>query len=208
MKYYLILILLATNALTFGQLPKSRAEERIDELLATGVDSIVSFRSEQILGHLGFPDKDSCFEFETEFVIWTINGITYFQKIATCIGEHGISSYITKSTINKSSQVFQVVAKHQKKIEFEDVHPGVFRWTIDGKEVYEQIRVSHPKIFELKLYLKGDILRRQFENTSLRDSVGRSKNLNYNYNQNTSIVVLKKQIETEISLLETQNAFK
>ena len=208
MKYYLLAILLAANSTTFGQIPKSKAEERIGELIASGIDSLIYFRSEQILGHIGFPDKDSCFEFQTEFFIWTTRRIVYFQKLGTCIGSDGINSYTTLPIVNKSSQVFLLLATHQKKIEFEQIVPGVFKWTIEGKEVFEQIRVSHPKFYELKLYVNGNIISKTFENISLLDSVGQTKNLNYNYNQNTSIRLLKKQIETEISVLETQKAFK
>jgi len=207
MKYYLLSLLIAMNVATFGQIPKSRAEIRIDELEASGVDTIIYFRSERF--DAIFLIEDSCLEFEKEFFIWTHNGATYFEKIATCIDKNAQErSYATRPILNNTSKVFEIITSHYKKLEFEQIVPGVFKWSVDGKEVFEQMRTNHPTMFELIICLRGDRINKRFDKDALADSIGRVKNLNYAYNKSSSISLLKSQIESEIVLLESKNAFK
>lgn len=208
MKYYFIILLLTTTFPTVGQIPKSSAEERIAEILASGVDTLIFCKSEQreVIPNLGI---DTCIEYETEIFIWRYKGANYLQKFAMCLDAQYQTKSITSSPIViGSSKAFDILRSHYKDIEWEQIVPAVFKWSKDGVEVYEEIRSSHPLIFELKLYVSGNVLTRDFNYISMLDSVGKVKNLNYSFNYNTWLNKLKEQVDRESKIFESTKQIK
>ena len=176
MKTLLLITLLTSVMLSRAQEQDSASpmDRRIKEILASGVDSLIYYGSDRTMGFIPDWSHDTCLEIETEILLWRYKRATYFQRFGFCDVKGETKSLTSSPTIIRSA-AFEILSKHYKEIEFEQIVPGVFKWNKAGMDVYQQLRSDHPKMFELRIYINGNSQSTVFDAFSLMDSVTISK---------------------------------